>query len=93
MKKDEIKNNTFEVSIMDTQLEGETLRFNLYNDTLGKITMNNCHLNADPFLSPNAKYCYNGNVKLIIDKEATSFIAVLIINVQDSTIGTLSLRS
>lgn len=92
MKQDEINDKSYEVTILNSHPDGEALSFTLCNEELGTFIMDNCHCNGDPFFFPNVILCWNGNAKLMIDKEEKSIFAILAIHAKEQKKGTLSLR-
>ena len=74
---DDIKNKTYEVTILQKGIDGDTLCFKLYNEELGEFIINNCHYNIEPAYFQNIIHCLNGKAEITIDGKNVSFSAAL----------------
>ena len=92
MRKEEIKDNYFEVTILNKGIEGEALCFNLHNDLLGDFVIGNCYLNAAPQYVPGAEKYLNGSCVLSLDDGECNFFATIVIYSDDSTKGSVLFR-
>lgn len=64
MDVEEIKGNTFEVVILNTRRDGDTLCFEVCNEKLGKFVISNCHYTGDPQLFTEAKNNLYGDASI-----------------------------